>query len=33
MSDISIWLMLVNLQLTGITIIIACKNNRKGGRR
>lgn len=33
MSDISIWLMLVNIQLTGIAVLIACKDNRRGGRR
>ena len=33
MNDISIWLMLTNIQLTGIAILIACKDHRKGGRR
>lgn len=33
MSDISILLMLVNIQLTGIAILIACKSDRKGGCR
>lgn len=31
MNDISILLMLINIQLAGTAVLFACKENRKGG--